>query len=258
MLRTTIYTFRVTVTRLLRDVIDFCYPGMCPVCREAADAADLLCPQCLGQLRRLEAAGACVLCGMPVAQDGAPCPFCKGAGVPHYERILRLGTFEAPLKDLIHQFKYHRRWSLGEQLAERLLAREPVRAMLADADALVPVPLHFVRQFWRGYNQAAIIARHLARRVGKPVVVPLRRVRNTETQTHLHSREKRFKNLQGAFALIRPESVQGKRVVVIDDVMTTEATLQTVARALRPAKPASLSALVLAVADPRGRDFQYV
>ncbi|HXE52736.1 MAG TPA: ComF family protein [Tepidisphaeraceae bacterium] len=248
----------MTVSRLMRDVIEFCYPSACSVCRNVAEEGAFLCPTCLGQLEKLEAAGACELCGMPAAHKDAPCPFCKGEGVPHYRQILRLGTFDAPLKELIHQFKYHRRWSLGEQLAERLLGHGPVQGMLADADVLVPVPLHFVRQFWRGYNQAGIIARHLSKKVGVPTASPLRRVRNTETQTQLSSRAKRFKNLQGAFALVRPEAIRGKRVVVVDDVMTTEATLQTVARALRPAKPASLGALVLAVADPRGRAFQYV
>lgn len=248
----------MTVPRLLRDVIEFCYPSACSVCRSSAEQGEFLCPTCLAQLQKLEAAGACELCGMPVAQPDAPCPFCKGEGVPHYRRILRLGTFDDPLKELIHQFKYHRRWAVGEQLAERLLRRKTVRTLLHETDVLLPVPLHFVRQFWRGYNQAGIIAGYLSRQVGKPKVNPLRRVRNTETQTQLHSREKRFKNLQGAFAIVRPQAVAAKRVLVVDDVMTTEATLQTIARALRPAKPASLSALVLAVADPRGRDFQYV
>jgi ComF family protein len=115
-----------------------------------------------------------------------------------------------------------------------------------------------MRQFSRGYNQAAVIARYLSRKCCKPVAVPLSRIRRTETQTHFTSRRKRFKNLKDAFKLIDPKFVRGKRVLVIDDVMTTGATLQTVARALKPAEPESMSALILAVADPRGRGFEAV
>jgi ComF family protein len=154
--------------------------------------------------------------------------------------------------------KYSGRWNVGESLAARLLSQQRIADLVSEADVLVPVPLHFVRQFRRGYNQAAVVARWMSMKQDKPVVRPLRRVRHTETQTHLHSRQKRFKNLRNAFKLVNPTAVQGKRVLVIDDVMTTGATLQTVARALRPARPASLSAIVLAVADPRGRSFQSV
>ena len=248
----------MTVTGLVRDVIDFCYPGLCAACRGACQPGDFLCEACAGGLRRLETAAACQRCAMPVAQDGAPCPFCNDDGVPHYRRILRLGTFDDPLKDLIHQLKYHGRWGIGEQLARRLLDQPRIKSLLPEIDLIVPVPLHLLRQFRRGYNQATIIARTLSRHCGKPLTRPLARVRNTQTQTHLHSRQKRFDNLRHAFKLVRPRDVCAKRVLVVDDVMTTGATLQTVARALRRARPASLSALVLAVADPRGRGFQAV
>lgn len=251
-------TTTVLLTRLMKDVIGFCYPGVCAGCRGASGTEQFLCRECLDGLKKLETAPACQQCGMPVAQAGAPCPFCQDQGVPHYDRILRLGVFNDPLKGLIHQFKYNRRWNIGEQLADRLLAHEPVRQALSEADVLVPVPLHPWRRFHRGYNQAMVIAKWLSRGCGKPIGKPLARVRHTETQTHLHSRQKRFDNLRGAFRLIQPKAVAGKRVLVIDDVMTTGATVQTVARALRPAQPASLSVLVLAVADPKGRDFRAV
>ncbi|HEY2584657.1 MAG TPA: ComF family protein [Tepidisphaeraceae bacterium] len=172
--------------------------------------------------------------------------------------MLRLATFDEPLKGLVHQVKYHRQWGLAEQLAGRLLAREPVKTLLTEVDVLVPVPLHFFRQFARGYNQAALLARCASKASGKPVVRPLKRVRHTESQTQIHSRKRRFDNLRNAFKLTDGTAVRGKRVLVVDDVMTTGATLKEVARALRTAKPASLSALVLAVADPKNRRFQSI
>jgi ComF family protein len=240
----------------MRDVVDFCYPGICALCKSSSPPGAMLCDVCFERLGILERAAACWQCAMPIAETGAPCPFCQGKGVPHYEHILRLGVFDEPLKDLIHNFKYQGRWAAGEFLAERLLEHERIKDLIQSADVLVPVPLHMFRHFRRGYNQATLIARHLARRLGKPLARPLSRVRHTPTQTNLRSRQKRFDNLRDAFRLRNSSCVKGKRVLVIDDVMTSGATLQTVARALTPAKPASLNALVLAVADPKGRDFQ--
>jgi ComF family protein len=173
---------------------------------------------------------------------------------------VRLGVFRDPIRQMIHRMKYHRRWSLAEYLAERFGEQAHVRRMLEATDCLVPVPLHRLRQMSRGYNQADVLAAALAKavkprpRIARPVV----RLRHTETQTHLHSRAQREANLRDAFALIRPQVVHGRHVIVVDDVMTTGATLRAFARALRPARPASLSAIVIAIADPKGSDFQKI
>jgi ComF family protein len=139
-----------------------------------------------------------------------------------------------------------------------LLEQERVKALLSETDCLTPVPLHPSRQIARGYNQAEVLARRLSRRCRIPLVRPAKRVRATETQTHLHSRAQRMKNLAEAFVLAKGRQIHGKHVVVIDDVMTTGATLQVLARTLRSAKPASLCAIVVAVADPMGRGFEFV
>jgi len=237
-------------------VIDFCYPGFCAACRATADPRKTLCESCLAKLGELEAAASCPQCAMPLAQSGSPCPFCKGKGVAHYESVLRLGVFENPIKDLIHFLKYQRRWMAGDFLADRLLAKPEIRSLIIAADVIVPVPLHPVRHFTRGYNQAAVVARYLSKKLQKPIARPLKRIRNTESQTNLRSRHKREQNLKDAFALRSAKPVHDKRVLVIDDVMTTGATLQSVARALKPADPAALDALVIAVADPKRRDFE--
>jgi len=101
-----------------------------------------------------------------------------------------------------------------------------------------------------------VIARRRAARVRLPVARPVIRMRNSESQTNMTSAQQREDNMRDAFALLSPRGVRGKHVVVVDDVMTTGATLKAFARALRPAKPASLCAIVLAVADPKGRDFK--
>jgi ComF family protein len=197
---------------------------------------------------------------MPLATHGAPCPHCLGKGVPHFERIIRLGVFEHPLKHLVHQMKYHKHWVLGEYLADKLADTERAKGLLTETDALVPVPLHFRRHVARGYNQADVIARKLGGGGRKiRVVHALRRTRDTETQTHLPSHDKRVENVRGAFALRRAaKHLRGRHVVVVDDVTTSGSTLQEIARTLKEAEPASLCAIVLAIADRKGRGFEVI
>lgn len=245
---------------LLRDVADFCYPGRCETCDSDCAGGEPLCSQCAAQLRGLEVAPACGRCAKPLVNPEDPCPYCLGKGVRPFDRILRLGVYRDPIRQMVHRMKYHRRWTLAEYLADRLREQAHVRRVLEGADCLVPVPLHRLRQMSRGYNQADVLAAALAKRL-KPyprIVRPVVRLRNTEMQTHLHSRAQREANLRDAFALVRPQVVHGRHVVVIDDVMTTGATLRAFARAIRPARPASLSAIVVAIADPKGSDFQKV
>lgn len=243
---------------LFSQVLDFCYPGRCAACDDGVEGAAVLCELCDGELRKLEIAPGCTWCGKPIPEVGAPCPHCLGEGIAHYDRVVRLGIFTDPLKHLIHQMKFHRRWGLAEDLADRLLAQERVKTVLGDTEVLVPVPLHRLRQISRGYNQSEVLAKRLARRRGIRLARPVVRLRHTEAQTTLDSAQAREDNLRDAFGLVDPKSVRGRHVVVVDDVMTTGATLRAVARALRPAKPASLSALVLAVADPKHSDFQSI
>jgi predicted amidophosphoribosyltransferase len=103
-----------------------------------------------------------------------------------------------------------------------------------------------------------VLARRLKALHRLPVVCPLVRVRNTEAQVAVKSRTKREQNLREAFGLVDPAAVAGRHVVIVDDITTTGATLQSVARALKPAKPASISALVIAIADPKGREFEVI
>ena len=248
------------VQPLLQHVLDFCYPDHCPVCSEACPdgSPHPFCDDCHAKLAAVESAPACERCAKPLAYDRAPCPYCAGRGWRPYERVVALGIFNDPLKHLVHRVKYHRQWPLAEVLADRLLAQERAKGLLTETDVLVPVPLHPIRHIARGYNQAELIARRLAWHCDVPVAWPVVRVRHTETQTHIRSRAKRVQNLRDAFGLVDPRKVAGKHVVVVDDVTTTGATLRAFARALQPARPASISALVLAIADPRGKDIEVI
>jgi ComF family protein len=246
------------VGRLLGRLVELCYPGVCAVCQRLCDRAGHLCDACEQELAGLEAAARCQRCAKPVAQRAAPCPWCVGRGVHPFERIECLGVYQEPLSTLIRQMKFGRRWPLGEILADRLVRTQAAKIMLDRAERLVAVPLHYRRQLARGYNQAEVIAGELARRCRVRVGRPVARIRNTPSQTQLRSRIARANNVRDAFALVHARGIRNKHVVVVDDVMTSGATLQAVGRTLLQVQPASLCAIVLAVADPRGRDFQAI
>jgi ComF family protein len=171
---------------------------------------------------------------------------------------VRLGVFSDPLRTLVHRIKYRHGWPLAEFLADRLAEHPPAAAMLKEADCLVPIPLHPLRQWARGYNQAAVIAERIGKRCKKPLRSPLVRLRNTQTQTTLHAQAKRVENLRNAFGLIDAKSVRDRRVVLFDDVMTSGATARSAARALADAGPVSISVLAVAVADPKGRAYEFI
>lgn len=242
----------------LHDLFDFCFPRRCVLCEELPTGAEPLCEGCAGQLSLQAVAAACERCAAPIHAPNAPCPWCKGDGHKPIERIARLGVYEDPLSRMIKQLKYHHAWPLAEVLANRALQHPAARNLIDDAEVIVPVPLHPWRHLSRGYNQAELIARRIAKTVRKPIREPLVRLKHTETQTHFHSRQHREQNLRGAFGLMHPKHVRSRRVLLIDDVMTTSATLKSAARSLKEGEPTSIDAIVLAVADPRGHAFTSV
>jgi ComF family protein len=157
-----------------------------------------------------------------------------------------IGPYTGSLRDIVHALKYGGCRSLAPRLAARM--RVSGAEMLADADVVVPVPLHRRRRRGRGFNQAEDLARHLDR----PMLVALRRVRSTVSQTDLPA-ARRHANVRNAFALRRRRDVRGLRIVIIDDVCTTGATLEACARVLREAGAGEVSALTAArvVSSPR-------
>ncbi len=146
-------------------------------------------------------------------------------------------AYEGRMQDIIHALKYDRRHSIAPRLGA--LMRNAGAAMLADADGVVPVPLHPFRQYRRGFNQAEALAIHL----GPPVMRLLKRVVHTRSQIDLPRRQ-RLANVKDAFAIDKPEGLA--IVVLIDDVSTTGATLESCARVLRAAGVKEVRALTAA------------
>lgn len=241
------------VASLVGDVWHALLPTQCVVCEAVHRRAAPLCERCEEQLRELSSSLSCPRCGKPLPDPEQPCGWCRGAGVRPFRRVARLAVYAEPLRSLIHAMKFHGRWWVARDLAERLRRKPEVSALLAQADIVTAVPLHWRRQVQRGFNQSELMARALERRKFRRVLV---RLMPTPPQSLQDSRASRLKNLRDAFALVKPAAVADKRIVLVDDVMTTGATLRSAARALQVGRPSSISAVVVAVADPKGRDFR--
>ena len=238
-----------------RDLLSIALPRHCPGCDDVAESTHVLCDECAVRFENLRKTPCCRHCASPIPDDLGPCGRCKDKGLPPYRAIARLTTFESITRDLIHGLKYGRRWSLVPWLVSELIKQPRLRECLAASQVIVPVPLHWTKRIGRGFNQAELLARELAKAADLKVALAVRRVEMTSSQTIFHSRVARRRNLRKAFRLTRPDLIEGKKVLIVDDVMTSGATLQALARAIRrDGRPAELRAIVLASANPLQTD----
>ena len=171
---------------------------------------------------------------------------CRG-GFRGFDTAACFGSYEGLLREWIHLYKYGRIKTMARPLGE-LLARAVPRD--EQFDAIVPVPLHWRRQWQRGFNQSELLARGLSHRLGIPVVKALRRVRATEAQAGLSNTGRR-RNVTAAFRARRGRSLAGRRILLIDDVMTTGSTGAACAIALKRAGAARVALVTVARVDRR-------
>jgi ComF family protein len=164
-----------------------------------------------------------------------------------FDAAYSFGFYEGELRELVHLFKYGRVQTLAKPLG-RLLALALPRE--ESFDVIVPMPLHWRKRWQRGFNQSALLAHEMSRRTHIPVKNALRRVRFTATQAGL-TNAKRRQNVSGAFRAKRERALDGQRVLLVDDVMTTGATAASCARALKIAGARQVTLLTLARADRR-------
>jgi ComF family protein len=230
------------VRALAVAALDLLFPASCPLChrRLAAGRQDPLCGDCWSAIERIRPPQ-CAACGLPFltfdaddvgeATEGAPrrCGACL-IEPPAYEYARAAGVYAGPLREALHALKFGRKRALARPLAALTLA-QCRRVLGDDVDALLPVPLSPARRRERGFNQSELIADRIgaARRLA---VEPrwLRRRRDTRPQTELLADERR-QNVRDAFVASR--AAAGRHVVIVDDILTTGATVNECARTLR-------------------------
>jgi ComF family protein len=234
-----------------RRTLNVLLPPRCLSCGAGVEATGSLCADCWGGLTLL-GAPVCAVCGYPFDFDlgaDALCAACARER-PRYDRARAVLRYDEASRRLLLGFKYADRTE-GAPAFAGWLARAGAE-LLAEAEVIVPVPLHRWRLFSRRYNQAALLALALGRQSGVPVETDLLlRRRNTPSQGRL-SAAARKRNVAGAFAVPRAERLADRRVLLVDDVLTTGATAEACTAALLRAGAAAVDVMVLArVVRPR-------
>lgn len=233
----------------LRALLDTFFPPLCHVCRSfVPDAGGIhLCAACRDKVAPVRSP-LCPVCGLPFAtEDGIdhPCGPCLTTRPP-FDAARSAARFEGPVQALIHRFKYGGKVHLARPLG--LLAAESLSDFVpaGGADFIVPVPLHRRRLRERGFNQAQLLGRVLAKQWRIPLSVDnLRRIRWTEPQTGLAADDRR-RNVRGAFRVADPSRFRERRLLLVDDVYTTGGTVTECARALKAAGAGEVLAVTVA------------
>ena len=220
---------------MFRSLLNLLYPRNCYICgAERPQTAHFLCWDCLSNAQRLEPPF-CSICGDPVAGDISHqyiCHWCSETK-PHFERARSAFMYDGPMRQLLQDLKYHHHVWLAEDLAKLLAHCVEAEYETAAIDVVCAVPLHPSRKRSRGFNQSALLGKSLARILGKPFCgSALRRVVPTPTQTNLTATQ-RDANMRHAFEPGFFSSLKGKGVLLVDDVMTTGATTNACAGALK-------------------------
>jgi ComF family protein len=237
-------------------VFNSIFPDNCRLCEQPLRNISRLpvCPSCLALPAPLSAEFFCRACRTPFA-DAYPldehdlCTVCRQSLV-NVDTAYSFGSYEGPLRNLIHLFKYAKVESLACPLSRLLIRSLPLEQRF---DIVLAMPMHWRKRWERGFNQAELLAKPVAKRYGLKLATNLRRKRHTKAQAGLTEAQRR-ENARGSFLIKRPEELQGKRVLLIDDVFTTGATLRAAAAALKKAGAAHVSALTLARVDRRAFD----
>ena len=213
-------------------------PNTCYGCKRDLPwrAREPLCADCAAAMQTMGPLY-CLRCGKPLPDGGAHCYQCRGSKARGFKcKVIRSAyVFGPQVRGVIHAFKYADQPQLAGYLAEKMNEQWDKYVDLAEADCLIPVPLHRKKYKQRGYNQSELLARQLARLRGLSLdTTSLIRSRNTPSQTQF-GREGRLQNMSGAFTCVNPQDVKGKVILLIDDVATTGATLEGCAEALKAA-----------------------
>lgn len=232
----------------MRRILDFFLPRLCLSCSEPLPGKVYPLPLCRSCHRRLIAIEAerCRTCCRPLPKPLTQCGACLRSPAA-FEHLIAGWSFEPPVAEILRALKFGRLEGLGKPLARAIfpVLDQYLHAHDLAVDVVVPVPLHPTRYLTRGYNQAERIARPLARLLGKPCRLLLRRHRVTRPQARLR-RQKREKNLEGVFRRRRGRRIDRQKVLLVDDVVTTGATLRAAAKALRKAGSGPVIAVAIA------------
>jgi ComF family protein len=228
----------------IETAITFLYPAQCRVCEKqlGLESVPYMCGECWDDMPLIEPPW-CEMCGIP--NTNGKCDKCATTPPP-YGKLRTIAYYEAALQQAIHLFKFEKRTSLAKPLTQLTMEHIPDDCDITEYDFILPIPIHKKRLRERGFNQATLLANGIAKTTRVQVVTDaLVRHRNTSPQSSL-DREARQTNIVGAFELQKKEVVRNKRILVLDDVYTTGATVREAVKVLWNADPIEIDVLTLA------------
>ena len=228
---------------ILTSIRDFIAPNVCPMCgAELATPAMGLCEDCNERFPRLPETR-CPGCGGPADSLMKQCRECLTEEERPWQIAVSAFVFDDLARTAVHRLKYRGRRELAPFFARHLAENWRQYSDGFVPDAVTPVPLHWWRRFQRGYNQAGDVAWFLAKELEIPFMKLLKRVKYTKAQVTLDA-QKRMANLKSAFA--GNDEARGKRILIVDDVFTTGATLTAAAKALLKQKARGIAVITIA------------
>ena len=218
------------------------FPETCPVCHETSSDHTIapICTGCWDSIQPYEGPK-CNKCGIPLNSDSSiTCGECI-KDEPAYKSVRTFGLYKGPLRKAINLLKYHNMKRLSKPLSEKILRME-----IPQVDAVIPIPLYKDRLRQREFNQSALLAKYTAKDTGASLLVDcLVKVKDTMPQVGLSSRERR-QNIRNAFGVEKKELIKGKNILLMDDVITTGATVRECSRVLKKAGAGNIYVMALA------------
>jgi competence protein ComFC len=221
--------------------------GLCPICGQERSLRQGLGKNCLERIV-LVTPPVCGKCGRPLRLNTENQLICNQCGTAQYyfRKARAVAVYEGAIREYLAELKYRFRPELGVALGELLVEWIKLNREFQKNDLIIPIPLHQQKMALRGYNQAELLARPLGKYLGEKIMSEvLIREKRTEKQNVL-TKSARFANITNAFRVIKPKAVAGKRILLVDDILTTGATVSEAARMLL--KAGALSVDVVAVA----------
>ena len=228
----------------LKTAIAFLYPAKCRVCEAFLEITSVpyICTDCWHDIQLVEPPW-CDICGTP--DISGLCDECA-TNPPRYGKLRSIAFYQTTLQHAIHLFKFQKKKVFAKHLIRMINAHLPTDCCIADYDFMLPVPIHKKRLRERGFNQATLLAKGIAQAEGVPILTDaLIRHRDTVAQSRL-DRDARQQNIIGAFEIPNPKVIRDKRILIVDDVFTTGATIREAVNELWNADPAEIDVLTLA------------
>ena len=226
------------MANILESLLELVYPTQCALC---GWSGQLICPTCFGSLSFIES-DICLQCGKPSYRQVEQCRECRGKQFI-FSQSRSLGLYQGNLKELIHKLKYGNCRGLAKIFARLLI--EHIESDFFLVDLVTSVPLSKEKQSERGFNQAQLLAEHIARKLNQPFVEILYQHKKTEDQSRLQADERR-KNVRGAFGAKQDLLPREMDVLLVDDVFTTGSTANECSKALRKAGAGSIRVATIA------------